>query len=105
MIILRSAVFALLSCLAASAYAADLWGRIVWNTGAPAAGVELRLLKRGAAQPGRIMTNNVERYGLYSLSAPTSDYSLQVLRGTDVVKTVPLPNLGNGGRVPDIVIP
>jgi hypothetical protein len=102
---LRAALFALLWCLAASAFAADLWGRVVWNTGAPAAGIELRLVKRGAVQPGRIMTNNAGRYGLYALSAPTSDYSLQVLRGTAVVKTVPLPSLGNGGRVPDIVMP
>lgn len=105
MIVLRAALFALLSCLAASALAADLWGKVVWNTGAPAAGIELRLVKRGTVQPSRIVTNNVGRYGLYALSEPTSDYSLQVLRGTAVVKTVSLPNRGNGGRVPDIVMP
>jgi hypothetical protein len=107
MILLRAALFALLSYLPAASHATDVWGRVVWSSGAPAAGVELRLLRNGTpqSQSQRIFTNNDGRYGLYSLSDPTSNYSVQIMRGGNPVRTTQLPTLKNGERVPNIVMP
>lgn len=102
---LRAALLAFALCAALPAGAVDLWGTVTWNSGAPVSGIELRLLQGGKALPARILTNSAGRYGLYKLSATTSDYSLQVVRNGAVVKTVKLPPLGNGGRIPDIVLP
>ncbi len=101
---LRGTLLALALCGALPAGAVDLWGTVTWNTGAPVAGVELRLVQGGRALPARILTNSAGRYGLYNLSATTSDYTLQVIRSGAVVKSVKLPRLPHGGRVPDIVI-
>jgi hypothetical protein len=92
-------------CFAAPAYAANLWGTVVWKTGSPAVGIELRLKKRGSVLPVRIFTNSVGRYGLYNLSPNTTEYSLQVLRSNVVVKEVKLPQLNNNARIPDIAMP
>lgn len=102
---LRAALAVLSFCIAASAHALDLWGTVSWTSGAPAAGIELRLVQRGRVLPTRILTNGVGRYGLYGLSEPTTDYQVQVLRNGALVKVVPLPNLRNGDRVQDIVLP
>jgi hypothetical protein len=105
MITLRAALFALLFSAAAAAQAVDVWGTVVWKTGAPAAGIELRLLKRGYPESAHILTNSAGRYGLYRLSTPTTDYALQVMSRGAPAKTVNLPPLRNGDRIPNIVMP
>jgi hypothetical protein len=92
-------------CALASAQGINLWGVVTWKTGAPAVGVELRLLSGERMLPLHILTNSAGRYGLYGLSAPTSKYSLQVVRAGRPVMTVNLPSLHDGGRVPNIVLP
>jgi hypothetical protein len=83
----------------------SLWGTVVWNTGAPAAGLMLDVKRRGAVVESKIYTNQAGRYGLYGLAAPTSDYTLDVLKAGKVIRSVALPALKTGQRVPDIVVP
>jgi len=83
----------------------SLWGTIVWSTGAPAAGLVLNVKRRGAVVESKIYTNQAGRYGLYGLAPPTSDYTLEVLKAGRVIKSVALPALSTGQRVPDIVVP
>jgi len=83
----------------------SLWGTVVWSTGAPAAGLVLNVKRQGALVESKVYTNQAGRYGLYGLSPPTSDYTLEVLKGGKVIKSFALPQLKPGQRVPDIVVP
>jgi hypothetical protein len=105
-ITLRAALIAtMLFCAASAEAGVDLWGTIVWGSGTPAAGIELRLVQRGNVLPARIYTNSAGRYGLSHLTPPTTEYTLQVLRGGTTVKVVRLPQLKDGERIPNIVMP
>jgi hypothetical protein len=90
---------------AASAQTVALWGTVVWSSGAPAGGIELRLVRKGSVLPEKIYTNSAGRFGLSRVSPPTTNYAVQVLRRGSVVKTVNLPPLRNGDRIPNIVMP
>lgn len=83
----------------------DLWGTIVWSTRAPATGIELRVKHQGNVVASKVYTNQSGRYGLYGLSTPTSNYTLEIIRANAVVKTVRLPALNSRQQIPDIVLP
>ncbi len=93
----------LLYCSAAQSQV-NLWGTVVWRTGAPAAGIELRVKRQGTVVSSKVYTNQSGRYGLYGLSTPTSSYTVEVIRSNAVVKTVNLPALNSGQQIPNIVI-
>jgi hypothetical protein len=102
---LALAVALLLPVLVFAQSNVSLWGTVVWTTGAPAAGVALRVKRQGVLLQPMVYTNQVGRYGLYGLSPPTSDYTLEILKSGKVIKTVSLPEMKLGQRVPDIIVP
>jgi hypothetical protein len=105
---MKRVFFSLVLVLQSSIVSAEninLWGTISWDTGSPAVGVEIQILKNGHRVFTKTSTNPVGRYGLYNLTPPTSDYSLRILRSGSVVKVVNLPNLNNGEQVPRITLP
>jgi len=101
---LASIVVLLLPVWISAQSTVSLWGTLVRTTGVPAAGVALRV-KRQSVLVQSMFTNQAGRYGLYGLSVPTSAFTLEILKNDKVIKTVPLPQLKNGQRIPDIVIP
>ena len=80
-----------------------LWGTVKWNTGTPAVGLEIRLIKDETIV-ARTYSNQAGRYGFFEIQGYPSQYSLEVFYSDDRLNSMRVPDLPRGGKVPDIVV-
>ena len=87
------------------AFAAQVfaWGHIVWATGTPAAGLEVRLIRRGSVR-AKAFTNQAGNFTFFDIRGNPSDYHLEVFSGQRRLKRVPIPNAPPGQKLPDMVV-
>lgn len=96
---------ALLWTLPALAVAGEqlfVWGVVKWNTGTPAAGVEIRLMEDGHVR-AKTFSNQAGRYGFFDIPGEPGDYTLEAVLEGDTVGEGPLP-VPKGARAPDLII-
>ena len=95
----------LLLAAAAPAQKLFLWGDVNWQSGVPANGLEIRLLK-GTNIRARAYTNPAGRYAFFDQAGAPAEYILQVLSAGKLLKQAPVgPQVGVGGRVANVVVP
>lgn len=80
-----------------------IWGNVKWNTGTPAIGIELRLVKNNITQAIGY-TNQAGRYAFFDINGQPLEYMLMVFSGNANLSQISLANIPVGGRVPDIEI-
>jgi len=79
-----------------------IYGTVRWDNGAPAAGLEMRLVSSDRIR-AKIYTNQEGRYGFFDIEGRPSEYILQVLSRNTILAGRNLQDVQRGGRV-DITI-
>ena len=78
-------------------------GTVKWDTGSPAVGFEVRLVKDGVIK-ATTYTNQAGRYGFFEIVGKPPEYTLMVFSKDRMLKEVPMPNVPVGGQVAEIKI-
>lgn len=99
--------FVIFFCLVNIAFAGNklfLWGEIEWDSGTPAAGLEVRLIRNGHVIATNY-SNTLGKYGFFNINGNPGDYEISILLGKQKLKQINIPgNLPTGGEVPKIIV-
>ena len=80
-----------------------LRGVVKWNTGTPALGLQIRLIKDGVII-SKSYTNQKGRYVFFNIQGTPDQYYIEVYDRDNLLNTTDLLNVTTGSRVPDIII-
>jgi hypothetical protein len=97
---------ALLSGLATPAQAQQgpfLSGSVIWHSGPPAHGLEVRLL-RGNQAVTAAFTDQEGFFAFYGIAGQPNEYRIVVVSARGVLADQPVPPIPPGGRIPPIVL-
>ncbi len=99
------AVLVLLS-IAAAALAQGtpfLSGTVVWSSGVPAQGLEVRLVRDGQAV-SNTFTDNTGYFAFRDINGQPKEYGLNVFAAGGIVADLPVGEVAQGGTVPPITL-
>jgi hypothetical protein len=82
----------------------SIWGNVLWATGSPAIGVEVKLVRNDKTLSVAAYTNQAGRYAFFGIKGKPADYTLMVYYRDKLLRQEAVHDLRNRNQVPDIII-